>query len=305
MNYIYSNKHGLTYYVYAYIRSVDSKTAKAGTPYYIGKGNGSRATDIRGHKTKVPENPAMIVILAENLTEMGAFALERWLIRRWGRVDNKTGILRNYTDGGQGHSGFIKSEETRRKHSLALKGKPKSEEYKAKRRGIKRSQTTIEKMRLSQKGKKMSLEQIQKMRGRKVTDETKQKLREARKKQRPASPESIQRAAEKRKGFKHSEESKQKMREAALGRATSEETKKKISDACRGKSKSPFTETHKQNMSRAKQGHLVSDAARKKISETKKLSPKLSTCPHCGKLATVQMIARHHGDRCKNKLVCE
>lgn len=25
------------YYVYAYVRSKDSKTAKAGTPYYIGK----------------------------------------------------------------------------------------------------------------------------------------------------------------------------------------------------------------------------------------------------------------------------
>lgn len=304
MNLIYTNKHGLSYYVYAYIRSKNSSVALAGTPYYIGKGAGSRAFDQKGHKVKVPDNHTLIVIIASNLTEMGAFAIERRLIRHWGRIDNDTGILRNLTDGGQGHSGFIKSIETRKKHSLAMKGKPKSEEYKNKMRGVKRPPSVSEKLSLAFKGRQKSIEHIAKLKGKKVSEQTKQKLRDARKKQGPLSPESIQKGIEKRKGFKHSEEAKQKMREAALKRVRSAEHNQRISEACKGKSRTPFTEEHKKNMSDAKKGHLVSVDTRKKISESKRLNPKLATCAYCGKVATIQMITRHHGDNCKSKLTC-
>jgi predicted XRE-type DNA-binding protein len=118
----------LKYYVYAYLRNKDSKTAKAGTPYYIGKGHGRRAYD--KHHIKIPKDKSRIVILESGLTELGALAIERRLIRWWGRTDLGTGILFNKTDGGDGATGNTwskgrtVSEETRKKLSAIFKGKP-------------------------------------------------------------------------------------------------------------------------------------------------------------------------------------
>lgn len=103
------------FYIYAYIRNKDSATAKAGTPYYIGKGSKNRAWD-RHEGTKVPKDKSRIVLLETNLTKIGAFALERRMIRWYERKDLGTGILFNKTDGGEGCAG-----------SIALKNVPKSD----------------------------------------------------------------------------------------------------------------------------------------------------------------------------------
>lgn len=105
------------YYVYLYLRKTDL------TPYYVGKGRGYRLWDT--HSIKVPEDSARIIIVEDNLTEIGALARERELIRWYGRKDNHTGILRNLTDGGEGISGYKHTINAKHKISKISKISPK------------------------------------------------------------------------------------------------------------------------------------------------------------------------------------
>ena len=112
------------FYIYAYLRD-------DGTPYYIGKGKGIRAWkqhSIKGKGAHTPTDNSRIFICETNLTELGAFALERRYIRWWGRKDLGTGVLQNMSDGGQGTSGVKKtvSEETKQKIGLANAGRCQS-----------------------------------------------------------------------------------------------------------------------------------------------------------------------------------
>ena len=127
------------------------------------------------------------------------------------------------------------SAETRRKMSLAKKGKkrsPFSEEHKLK-------------MSLARKGKPLSEEHKRKMslahKGKPVSEETRRKISLA------------------RKGKPVSAETKSKISLARKGKPVSEETRRKMSLARKGK---PFSEEHKRKMSLATR--LYSDESRYK-----------------------------------------
>ena len=184
----------LIYYIYAYINK------KTGRPYYIGKGKNNRAFRSHGRVT-VPKDKTKIVFLETNLTELGAFALERRLISWWGRKDIDTGILLNKTDGGEGPAGMNVSDETKAKLSAALKGKP----------GPNKGKTFSDETRA-----KLSASHM----GQEASDETRAKLSAALKGR--VSPN---------KGNKFSDEVKAKLSALRMGKSCAEDTKAKISEA--------------------------------------------------------------------------
>ena len=133
------------FYVYMYLR-------EDGTPYYIGKGSGKRAWDNSSRSFKRPTDESRIAIHTDNLTEDQAFSLEIELIAEYGRKDNGTGILRNLTDGGEGHTG-AKTDVHKKKISDALRG----------RKGTKHSEESRRKLSESLTGRRLSEEHKRKI----------------------------------------------------------------------------------------------------------------------------------------------
>jgi hypothetical protein len=172
------------YYTYAYLR-------EDRTPYYIGKGKEDRIYS-KQKNIKPPKDKSRIIYLKQNLTEEEAFKHEIYMIDVFGRKDLGTGILHNRTDGGEGSSGCIPSEETKRKLSEVNKGKIVSEE-------------TRKKISETSKGKTLSEEHIKKIseanKGHAVSEETKRKLSEAHKGN-TLSEEHKRKLSEVRKGTK-------------------------------------------------------------------------------------------------------
>ena len=198
------------YHVYFYLRSRDSDIGKAGTPYYVGKGKGRRAYNNHGRSVPVPKDKNNIVIVLDNLTEEQAFRNEMDFISWYGRVDSGNGILRNLTDGGEGSSGWIPSEETKRKISESNKGRIPSEETRRK---------------LSEAGK-----------GKILSEEHKRKNREARK-GKIHSEESKKKTRETmEKYWQNADENRRKQISESMklyrqNKTNSEEHKRKMSEA--------------------------------------------------------------------------
>lgn len=155
------------FYVYLHLRESDGK------PFYVGKGCKGRAYKMLGRSeywTRIKDKHGCVVkILFSELCENEAFELEKQTIS----VLRKDGYeLCNLTDGGEGTSGIIVSEATRKKLSEVHKGRTDYEYSLSCARKAKASKPLSEEAR-----RNMSLAQI----GKKHTKETRQKMSEIRK----------------------------------------------------------------------------------------------------------------------------
>jgi hypothetical protein len=152
------------FYTYAYLR-------EDRTPYYIGKGCYKRAYRGNGKPCGVPKDKTRIIFLKKNITEEEAFKHEIYMISVFGRKDLGTGILYNRTDGGDGGSGHIVTNQTKEKLKLANTDKKHSEESKKKmsdahKGRVYKSLTEEHKKKLSESNKGKHI----------ITDEIKNKI---------------------------------------------------------------------------------------------------------------------------------
>jgi len=228
------------YYTYAYLR--EDKT-----PYYVGKGTGRRIYSTNRKGLKPPKDKTRIIFLKQNLTEEEAFKHEIYMIDVFGRKDLGTGILHNRTDGGEGPSGAVRSDESKIKYSKSKKGKNNPQYGKRGKNshnyGKSPSEETRKKLSERQKGEKNHNY------GKIFSEETRRKMSEVNKGENNPMY-----------GKSRSEESRKKQSEALkgkyggekhylYGKSPSEETKRKIGKTNKdkkwwndGKGNTKFTE---------------------------------------------------------------
>ena len=203
------NKTQDNFYVYVHIN------IETNVIFYVGKGNGNRAYAKTRRSVRwtnyTNKHPYRVEFINSNLSDIEALKIEIETIARIGRIDTNTGPLINLTDGGEGASGAVRSEETKNKMSIAAKGKILSLECKEK------------------------ISQINM--GKKLSEETKMKISEANKtawetRERIAhiSDSHKENISKSLKGRKRSEEVKDKIKKAKTGRKHTEETRMKISE---------------------------------------------------------------------------
>ena len=129
---------GGKYFIYRHIRPDNMQ------PFYIGIGTKktkwkyarAKTTEFRNNlwwKIVNKNNGDFIVeILGESDNYDYIKEREVYFVKLYGKIINKTGILTNFTDGGDGVVGFKHSEETKEKCRIASTGKSPSEETRKK-----------------------------------------------------------------------------------------------------------------------------------------------------------------------------
>ena len=113
-----------TCYVYRHIRLDKNE------PFYVGVGSdskfrraynsGLKDRNVYWHRI-VAKTDYEVEIILDGLTYEESLIKEEEFVNLYGRVNNKTGILCNLTDGGKGSKGLVISEETREKQKRAVR----------------------------------------------------------------------------------------------------------------------------------------------------------------------------------------
>lgn len=108
------------HYVYIHLRASTLK------PFYVGKGQGDRAWHSSPSKRErwwrsiVAKHGVIVLIMQDGLQEWAALELEQDVIALIGRKDLKLGPLVNFTDGGEGASGAVVSEELAARRGVGI-----------------------------------------------------------------------------------------------------------------------------------------------------------------------------------------
>lgn len=214
------------FYVYVIFRS-------DGRPCYVGKGRGGRwkshaykSTNIHLRRLYAKAASALPAIkVREHLTEFDALRTEVALIAAIGRGER--GPLVNLTNGGDGISGHIHTDECKSRISAATAGKPKHAGFgkliSLRQKGIPKSDAHCIAIGTA-------------ARGRKHSEETKARIGNTQKgrKKSPFSAEHCAKLSAAMSGALLSDAHKANIAAAGIGRKATDEARKAIGDAQRG-----------------------------------------------------------------------
>ncbi len=135
-----------------------------GDVFYVGIGTEKRPYSKSGRNKvwrRIVEKHGLIVeIASRGLTPEKAKSIEIYLIKKYGRIDNKNGTLCNMTSGGDGIIDCKRTKKWKRRISEAKKGKKFSESHKFKlskaKKGRKLSESHKLKLRKANRSKEIT-----------------------------------------------------------------------------------------------------------------------------------------------------